>query len=194
MRSEAERLGDLHHLASGDGQPLHRSSRIDVSANHRQHLRGHLPSGPSVDKPGFGRLPPQHEVLFDSEHRHQGRLLIDDGDAGVDGIPRGSERNLLAVQVHRPGVRSMQTGHDLDQCRLARAVFPDQSVDLPCLELGVDVGQGMHAVELLRDLLYLEQAALTLPSRPSLNIATCADGGGPQPSAVISTHAWSIVD
>jgi hypothetical protein len=68
---EAEGLGDLDHLALSDRQTFHRRRRIDLGSDNGQDFVGHLPPGLGLDEAGTGWFPPEHEVLFDREHRDE---------------------------------------------------------------------------------------------------------------------------
>ena len=73
----------------------------------------------------------EEEVAPGFHEIDDGEILIDRGDAGIQGVTGGVELDLLAVDLHHTGVGSVETGHDLDQRRLAGAVVTEHAGDLP---------------------------------------------------------------
>ena len=70
-----------------------------------------------------------------------------------------AEIDLPAVQEDRAGVPGVKAREDLDQGRLAGAVFPYQGVDLAALDADVHVAQGLHAREALGHRAHLQQGS-----------------------------------
>ena len=62
---------------------------------------------------------------------HQVQLLMDDADAERLRRARVTDVDLFAKILDRTAVALVDTGQDLHQRRLARAVFTDQRHDLP---------------------------------------------------------------
>src|ERR1700738_1969979 len=76
------------------------------------------------------REPLQEDILGHRKVRDEVALLVDDGDACSDRIPRRAENEVSIFEFERPAVGSVNPGDDLDQGRLARAVLPHQRVNL----------------------------------------------------------------
>ena len=72
-------------------------------------------------------------------------LLVDCSDAERLGVLRGGEDPLLARDLDAAGIRTLGTGQDLEQRRLAGAVLTEQAVDLAGVEIERDVVQRLHA-------------------------------------------------
>ena len=64
-------------------------------------------------------------------------MLVDHADAEADGPPRGVDRDRLPVQQDLSFVGLMKPVEDVHQRRLARAVLPEQRVDLSTAQLEV---------------------------------------------------------
>ena len=72
------------------------------------------------------------QVLEHAQRLDEPEVLVDEAEAELAELP-GRERqpHLLAVDPELAGVGRVEAGEDLDQRRLARAVLPEEAVDLP---------------------------------------------------------------
>jgi hypothetical protein len=142
----AERLGDLDHLAARQRQIAHAQQRIDVFAADfgEQRLRAaSLRAG--VDHAEPLRRRRYRNIVGDRQVRHQGKFLKDADDAG-----RGRGGGIVelarnSIQMNLAGIRLHHAGDDLDQRRLAGAVFAEHGVDLPARAAEIDRLQRAHA-------------------------------------------------
>jgi hypothetical protein len=149
-RLEGQGLCDLHELLVGDGQPPRRPVRVQVHAELLEQLHAPAAQRRPVDPAQRAqRLAADEDVLRDREVREQRRLLVDHRDPGGARVGRPGQRQRLACQRERPGVRCMHPGQDLDERGLPRAVLADQPVRLARVELDVDLAQGGDRVERL---------------------------------------------
>ena len=85
---------------------------------------------------------------------HQVQLLMDDADAERLRRARVTDVDLFAKILDRTAVALVDTGQDLHQCRLARAVFTDQRHDLPLAHFQLRIVQRMHSGEVFLDALH----------------------------------------
>ena len=67
---------------------------------------------------------------------------------------RRADRDLLAGEGDRAGIRSLDPGQDLDQGRLAGAVLTDEGMDLALPEGEVHALEGLNPREALVDALH----------------------------------------
>jgi hypothetical protein len=81
------------------------------------------------------RLPPDEDVLFDREVRHQIELLVDNRNPEALGVAWITDRHRDAVDQNLSLIRRVDPGQDFHQCALAGAVLADQPEHLA----GVDM-------------------------------------------------------
>jgi hypothetical protein len=99
----------------------------------------------------------EEEVAPHLHQRHHGEVLVDGGDAVVEGLARGAEGDRVAVDLEGAlGVR-VQPGDDFDQGGLAGAVVAQHAGHLAGVDGQVDAGQGDDGAEGLADVLHLDQ-------------------------------------
>src|SRR6476646_8262639 len=67
------------------------------------------------------------------------------------------ERELFALEVHCSGARLLGTGDERNQCRFAGTVLAEQYMRLTCLEIEIDIAQGIDTGKALRDALDPQQ-------------------------------------
>ena len=153
-----ERLGDLHDLLVGDGQPAGDPARVELDAQPLEQGSGLRPHEPAVDAPGGQqRLAPHEDVLGHREVGEQGWFLIDDGDAGRLGGGRPGEDGGLALDEQLALIRLVHPGQHLHHRRLAGPVLPHQGVRLTAVEVDRGVHDRAHRAECLRGMHQREQ-------------------------------------
>jgi hypothetical protein len=142
---QRQRLGDLHDLLVGDGQPAADPARVQPHAEPPEQ-RGRLAAHPPpVDAPPRPQWLPAHEdVLRDGQVGEQGRFLVDDRDPGVLGGRRAVQGDRRAVDEHLALVRLVHPGQHLHHRGFARAVLAEQRVRLPRVQVGRPVHHGAH--------------------------------------------------
>ena len=84
------------------------------------------------------RLTAQEEIPGDRHHRDHCEILKDRGDSSVNRIARVSERDLSAIKIDLPLARLVNSGHRLDQCRLARAIVAEQAMHFALVHCDAD--------------------------------------------------------
>ncbi|MCY1224178.1 hypothetical protein D9M72_363240 [compost metagenome] len=89
-----------------------------------------------------GQLRAEEEVPPDRHQRHHGEVLVDGGDADVEGVSRGGELPFLAHDLQDALVVLVQAGDDLDQGGLAGAVVAQDAGNAAIVHGHRDVGQG----------------------------------------------------
>ena len=157
-RFARQRLGDLHHLAARQGQILDQRLRMNVArTGARKRFLGYLPLRSPVDHAETLRRIGDDDIVGDAEFGDERQFLEDAGDAGLVGGGRRSEIHLLAFHRHAALVGRDDAGHDLDQRRLAGAVFAEDGMDaaghdrklglFDCPDAAVTLGNSFHAEE-----------------------------------------------
>jgi hypothetical protein len=145
-------LGHLDELAVARPERDERRARVEVPEPDplevRQRAAGEVAAPDALHR----RLQvAEQDVLADRHRRHDGELLRDQGDPGVERVARARERVLLAGEDDAAGVRADHAGDDLRQRRLARAVLAGEGEDLAAVDRRVDVGERLHGAEALGD-------------------------------------------
>src|SRR5262245_13714540 len=107
-----------------------------MDAELGQRVAGDCPRPPLADDRNPGNfhddlvLAAEEEVAINAEHRHEGEVLVDDGDADLHCPPRIGELDRLALPDDSAGTRPVDAGKRLDQGRLARTVVAEQTDNL----------------------------------------------------------------
>ena len=91
------------------------------------------------------------EVGDDVEVVAEGEVLEDRRDAEVLGLLRAVDGDRLAVEDHLALVGGVDTGHDLDERRLAGTVVAHEGHDLTRVHVDRDVLERLHGAESLAD-------------------------------------------
>ena len=127
-----QRLGDFDALAIGDRQRRDFGVDVDMLAveivEQRARLGAHLAPVHAAER--RARRMADEDVFGDAQLGKEQQLLIDDRDALGARVAWRGKMNDLAADANLARVRAMNAGHDLDQRRLASAVFAEQRVDL----------------------------------------------------------------
>ena len=143
------RLGDLDGLLGADGQLRRHRSRIEVDLQLAQDRRRPPVHVTPADEPAAAGGA-HEDVLRHREVGEHQRLLVDAGDAQPLGVGGAAQLDDVAVHRQVTAVRSVETGHHLDQRRLAGAVLPDEGMDLARAEIERHAGQRPGRAEGLR--------------------------------------------
>ena len=146
-----EGLGDRDQLLLADGDVGDPDvGQGAVQAEPVEQLVHLGPLGGQVDQRAPGQLAADEDVLGHRQLAEQLRLLVDGGDAGVEG-GRGVPAEALPGHLDRALVGGLGAGDHLDQGGLARAVLADQRVHLPGTDVEVDTAQRLDAAVALAD-------------------------------------------
>src|SRR5581483_5318905 len=128
-----ERARDRHSGALGLRELADRAAHVELEPELAHHRPRFAPlAAPTDSAAEAGREPAaETEILDDAEVVDQGEVLVDEPEA------RGARRSGMAERhqdsVHLDGgalLRLVDACEQLDERRLARAVLPDQGVDL----------------------------------------------------------------
>jgi hypothetical protein len=91
------------------------------------------------------------QVLEHAERVDEPEILVHEAHAELAELPdRERQPHGLAVDPELTGLRLVEPGEHLDQRRLARAVLPEEAVDLPGEHVQVDAAQRLRPAEALR--------------------------------------------
>ena len=121
-------------------------------------------------------LAAEDDVLQDGEVVGEHEVLVHHADAAGDGVGRGREGDLLAVDRDGALVRLLHAVEDLHQGRLAGAVLADEGVDGALAHGEVDVVVGHDAGESLGDAGEFDGGHLTVDRRVGRRAAGRVDG------------------
>ena len=86
------------------------------------------------------------------------RYLKGPQDTPREQFMRFSARDVLAVKDNRPGIRGMDSGDHVEERRLPRSVWADQSGDTSLLDRQRSVFNGVDAAEVLTEVLNIQQS------------------------------------
>jgi hypothetical protein len=149
---DADGLGNLQQLALGDAQATQQALRVEHEADLGQPAASLLahrrPVQPTQRVAAFA---PEKEVLVDAQLRHLVELLMDDRNAQALRVARVTQLQRHAVELDHTLVAAIDAGHDLQQRRLARAVFADQRMHFAAAQREVHLVQRLDAGKTLAD-------------------------------------------
>ena len=183
---EIERAGDRDALLLAA-----RHRRHDVVGMHRgrgeAHVLAHQPRrfrAHALDveqAPAGVRLAAHEHVAPDRLLLAQRPFLVDRLDAEAARARHRPIVDALAVEIDlAAGVGLVETHHELDQRRLARAVVAEQADDLAAIDLEVDARQRSHFAESLRDVAQFDDRRFASVRRRGLRqsrLHTCKFAG-----------------
>ncbi len=140
--AEAQRPGDLHHLAVLDLEIGGAGVGVDVYVPGGEEVRGLGAQPAPADEAPSKRLPVDEEVLRDRQFGDDGGLLVDAGDFAAPRVPVGEGGRGFPVEADLALVGGLESGEDGDQGRLSGAVAADQGVGLAGQDGEPAVGEG----------------------------------------------------
>ena len=150
-----QHLEDLHPLLHPHGDVLHPGVQVHLQA---VPLGQGLHLGPGLlllEEARLCGLRAQNDVVQHGEHLNELEVLVDHADAQGRGVVGVVDPHRLAVLPDFALLRLVQAEQHAHQRGLARAVFPQQGVDLPPPQLERDVVVGDDTGELLGDVQHL---------------------------------------
>ena len=102
-RVDGKRFRDLHKLPLRDGQIAHKPAQIDVQPYFRNSCTAAFLEALREDPPEPGGRTADEEVLNDVQRGQHGKLLVDDGYARGNGLPRRGKRHVVIfMRVNSP--------------------------------------------------------------------------------------------
>ena len=146
-----------------------------------------------VEQRPVARLVGEEDALGDAQVGDEIELLVDRRDPALERSRRVSRRERLAQEDDLAARRLERAGDALDQRRLARAVGPEQAVNLRLEHLEVDALERLHARELLDQVANLENLGHRATSCLRLSCAmrrpsSTSSGVPPQTGSSCSTE------
>ncbi len=171
-----EGLGDGHQLLLANGDVGHPDvGQGAVQSEPVQQLVDLGPLGGPVDQHPSGQLAADEDVLGHRQLAEQLRLLVDGGDAGVEGGRGVAAAEALPGHLDGALVGGLGPADDLDEGGLARAVLPDQRVHFPGTDVEVDTAQRLDAAVALADTGQAQQRLGFGHGFPALGVAAARD-------------------
>ena len=122
-----------------------------------------------VEEGARGQLGAEEQVLLDGHIGHEAELLEDRADALLTGVVHGPEVRGRAPEPHLALVGLQRARDDVDEGRLAGAIFAEEHVDFSGEQVEIDVIESLHAGKPLAQCAQAEQgwgsgAALRSPT------------------------------
>ena len=153
LRVDRHGARDRDEVLVGDAEVAQPRVGVDVAGMHRvEHFARVGAHGLPVDRAEAGaRRVAEKDVLGHREVVEQHGLLVDGGDAVLEGLVGAGKMDGLAADADLAGVGLVDAGEDLHQRRLAGAVLADQRGDLAGIERQADIVERAHAGEGFRD-------------------------------------------
>ena len=124
---------DRHRRPLGRRQRGNGLADVRSEAERQQQLLGASDLAAPADPPSSSGLvaAPEAEVVDRRQRRHEAEVLVDDADLLALGLAERPQVDGLAAELHVGAVVGPHVaGEQLDQRRLARAVLPDERMDL----------------------------------------------------------------
>ena len=147
-----QRLDDLHPLLGTHRQIFDEGVGVQVEAETRGDLAHRLAGALAADDPGrSGRLEAQGDRLGDREDRDEHEMLVHHADTRRNRVARALERHGLAVDEDLPLVGGVHPVQDVHERGLARAVLPEQGMNMSLLDRDIDRVVGDEGAKPLRD-------------------------------------------
>ena len=161
IRAAVEDLHDFDRLLLGDGHVVDLLVGVDLEAIGVADLPDLLGGLPEIK---LARQA-QHDVLRGGQHVDQLEVLVDHADAEVEGVLRGTDDDVLAVDADLALVRKIDAGEHVHQRRLAGAVFPQQGEDLAAVNIQPDLVVGHGGPEGLGDIAHFYSGRFVVQNR-----------------------------
>src|SRR5690348_5781412 len=161
----AYRFGNFYNLLLGHTQGAYQTFRIyGRSCSFNQRARA-FPAGLPIDaSPGAGFFQRECNVFRDSQMGEERRLLINCCDTQCSCDAWTVVGYCLTADRQRAGIGDDGAGHNLDEGRLPRPVFPNEGVDFTAEQLEKNAFEGTHSLERFRDRICAEwEQAIAYP-------------------------------
>ena len=162
-RLARQRLGDFDDLPPRQRQILDLRHRMNVlAAGARQCGLGQSALRLAIDQAEAAGRIRDDNVIRDGEIGDQRQFLEDADDARRIGRGGIGKDYLASLQQHAPLVGGDHAGHDLDQGRLAGAVFTEDGVHAPGLHVQIGILKGEHTTIALGNAFHAEQRRILI--------------------------------
>ena len=143
---------DFHPLLFARRKILNPRPGLDREVECGGELRGAGFQRLSADCCG-GLRPAEMDVFRDGEGLHQLEMLMHHTDAGSDRLHRRGKVPRIAIDDDLAGIRLVDAGEDIHQCRFAGTVLAEQRVNFPSPDFDIDILIGDDAGEIFGDAL-----------------------------------------
>ena len=165
---------DFDHLLLADGDVFHLVGGLDVDNAEfaEQGFGVGIQFAPIDGAEGVGRLAVEKNVLGDAEFGNEVELLMDDGDARIDGLAGAAKPPPLSLDenIALVGWIGPDAAEHFHQRRFAGAVLAHQRQNLAGAGLEGDVVERPDAREFLDDVLHLQNDLGRMPRRLSMRL------------------------
>ena len=155
-RIGVEGAQQLEALALADRHRRHGGGRIDVEARVVSASAVRSAAAPRSRRSPCSLGPEEQEVVDGDHRRHEGEVLLHEGHAALDGLPRRGRGVSLARPEDLAGVVPVESTEDAHQRRLARPVLAEDRQHLAGADVQVDVAERLHVAEAARDTDHLQ--------------------------------------
>ena len=125
-----EHASKLDKLLLADAKPAQGHMHIEPQAEPVQEIAATFLHGADRDEPSPQRLPIDEQVRQNGALREQAQFLVDNADAVLPCDDRGTDDDRDTVELDLAGVRANDAREHFHQRRLARAVFPDDGMNV----------------------------------------------------------------
>ena len=138
--------GDGHNLTLCNRQAPNNGAGVKVYAQLAQHAPRSGKHLTAVDEPkSVDGLTPQKDILSDAEIGFQRQFLMHGANAQLARHNRTANAHRRTVDQYLAAVGGLGPAEDLDQCRLAGAVFAHQRVNFTGLQVKLNIAQRLNA-------------------------------------------------
>ena len=153
-----EGAADREQRFLGAGEREDAALRVDGATHTRHHPRRRITRRTPVDQPEAAREPhAQRHVLGHRHPLHEAEVLVDEGHRLHAPVTAAPLALRAALELDVAAVGRVDACEQLDQRRLARAVFAEQCEDLAGPHVERDAVDGLGAAEAFADVAELEQ-------------------------------------
>ena len=155
---EHQRAADGDHLLLRNGQGTNQAIQLHIEVDLGEGLLGDLAHAALVyELVTCGQLRVECKVLHDRQVREDGKVLIDDLDAHVDGLQRRNFGIGFSIEFNVTAIGLVDAADDLDDCRFSAAVFAGKAVYFAGFDFQRDILQRLDCAERFADVYCSEQ-------------------------------------
>ena len=129
-----EGAGDFDNLLVGGAEIAHVAFFVNGDSKRIENLAGLRTHGFAVEPTeSIAFFAAEEHVFIDAQIVDGAELLMDEGDAMVDGFVRGVQLHGLAVYENLPADRRKQSAENIHESRFAGAIFAKEGENLAIL-------------------------------------------------------------
>ena len=155
---EHQSAADGDHLLLRDGEGADQSIQIHLEVDLGEGLLRDLAHAALVNKlVACGQLGVERQIFHDRQVWEDGKILIDDLHAHVDGLQGRDFGIALSIEFNVAAIGLVNAADDLDDRRFSAAVFAGQTVHLAGFDFQRDILQCLDSAERFADVYCSEQ-------------------------------------